>query len=176
MKPRGRPPYPDVLTAREWEVFYLLRMGLTNQEIAEWLGISFHGAKYHVSEVLTKLGLDGREEVAALTAVPRVVMERQQGIQASHVDRVQPGGRVGRPVATLIGFAFVATATLAVLSMFLSGGRFGYVGPALAGSATLVVVAFAAAVTRVAARRAASGHVRRRRRQGLARLHLPGRG
>ncbi|HEY4686531.1 MAG TPA: helix-turn-helix transcriptional regulator, partial [Dehalococcoidia bacterium] len=43
-----RPPYPDVLTPREWEVLDLLREGLTNDQIARRLGISRDGAKYHV--------------------------------------------------------------------------------------------------------------------------------
>ena len=35
----------------------LLREGLTNEQIAERLGISRDGAKYHVSEILSKLGV-----------------------------------------------------------------------------------------------------------------------
>ena len=61
---RGRPPYPDVLTPREQEVMTLLREGLTNREIAERLGISLNGARYHVSEILSKLGVSTREEAA----------------------------------------------------------------------------------------------------------------
>ena len=49
MKRRGRPPYPDILTPREWEVLDLLRAGLTNEQIAAQLGISLQGAKFHVS-------------------------------------------------------------------------------------------------------------------------------
>jgi DNA-binding CsgD family transcriptional regulator len=61
---RGRPPYPGVLTPREQEVMTLLREGLTNREIAERLGISLNGARYHVSEILSKLGVSTREEAA----------------------------------------------------------------------------------------------------------------
>jgi DNA-binding CsgD family transcriptional regulator len=61
---RGRPPYPDTLTPREQEVLALLREGLTNEQIAERLGISFAGAKYHVSEILSKLYVSSREEAA----------------------------------------------------------------------------------------------------------------
>ena len=43
----------------------LLREGLSNPEIAARLGISRDGAKYHVSEILTKLGVSSREEAAA---------------------------------------------------------------------------------------------------------------
>jgi DNA-binding CsgD family transcriptional regulator len=61
---RGRRPHPDILTLREWEVLGLLRERLTNEQIAERLGISLDGAKYHVSEILSKLGVETREEAA----------------------------------------------------------------------------------------------------------------
>ncbi|MGE0134087.1 MAG: LuxR C-terminal-related transcriptional regulator [Dehalococcoidia bacterium] len=64
---RGRPPVADVLTPREWEVWGLLREGLTNAETAGRLGISANTAKYHVAEILGKLGVRSREEAAAWT-------------------------------------------------------------------------------------------------------------
>ena len=42
----------------------LLREGLTNPRIAERLSITLDGAKYHVSEILSKLGVSSREEAA----------------------------------------------------------------------------------------------------------------
>ena len=42
----------------------LLQEGLTNDEIAERLGISESGARYHVSEILSKLGVASRYEAA----------------------------------------------------------------------------------------------------------------
>lgn len=60
----GRPRHPDVLTPREWEVLALLGDGLSNDQIAQRLGISFDGAKYHVSEIITKLGVRDRHEAA----------------------------------------------------------------------------------------------------------------
>jgi len=65
MAKRGRPRYPDILTPRESEVMALLRKGLTNEQIAERLGVSRDGVKYHVSEILSKLGVAKREEAAA---------------------------------------------------------------------------------------------------------------
>ena len=62
---RGRPPHPDILTPREWEVLELLRQGLSNPEIAQRLGISPAGARYHVSEILGKLAVESRQEAAA---------------------------------------------------------------------------------------------------------------
>ncbi|MEX2158774.1 MAG: glutamate racemase [Dehalococcoidia bacterium] len=63
---RGRPRHPDVLTPREWEVASLLRRGLSNREIGGRLGISHAGAKYHVAEILGKLGVPSRLDAAAL--------------------------------------------------------------------------------------------------------------
>ncbi|MEO8456739.1 MAG: LuxR C-terminal-related transcriptional regulator [Chloroflexota bacterium] len=65
MAKRGRPRHPDVLTPREWEVLALLRENLTNEQIAERLGVTVHAARYHVSEILSKLGVATREEAAA---------------------------------------------------------------------------------------------------------------
>ena len=62
---RGRPPYPDILTPRQWEVLDLVRRGLADQQIADALDLTLAGAKYHVSEILTKLGVESREEAAA---------------------------------------------------------------------------------------------------------------
>jgi DNA-binding CsgD family transcriptional regulator len=61
---RGRPRHPDVLTPREWDVFDLLRRDCTNEQIAAELGITLDGAKYHVSSILSKLGVTSRIEAA----------------------------------------------------------------------------------------------------------------
>ena len=65
MNRRGRPPYPDILTPREWEVLRLMRQRLTNEEIAARLDVSFATAKFHVSEIINKLGVSDRREAAA---------------------------------------------------------------------------------------------------------------
>ncbi len=54
------------LTRREREVLDLVRLGLTNEEIAQRLGVTLDGAKYHVSQILSKLGVASRDEAAAL--------------------------------------------------------------------------------------------------------------
>jgi DNA-binding CsgD family transcriptional regulator len=61
---RGRPRYEDILTPREWEVLGLLREGLTNEQIAHRLAISANTAKFHVAEILSKLGVSSRDEAA----------------------------------------------------------------------------------------------------------------
>ena len=70
MGKRGRPPHPDILTPRQWQVLALLREGLTNEQIAHRLDVSFTTAKYHVSEIISKLGVQTREEAAAWQPPP----------------------------------------------------------------------------------------------------------
>lgn len=61
---RGRPRHNDVLTPREWQVLTLLQEGLTNEQIAGRLGISRNTTKFHVAEILGKLGVPDREAAA----------------------------------------------------------------------------------------------------------------
>ena len=52
----------EELSPREAEVLQLLFLGLLNKEIAARLEISEHTVKYHVSSILTKLGVANRVE------------------------------------------------------------------------------------------------------------------
>jgi DNA-binding CsgD family transcriptional regulator len=56
---------PDALTPREREVAALLAEGLTNAGLADRLYISPRTAAVHVSNILSKLGMGSRTEVAA---------------------------------------------------------------------------------------------------------------
>jgi NarL family two-component system response regulator LiaR len=65
----AQPPAPGFdLTRREREVLALLMEGLSNPEIGERLTISPLTAKFHVSNILTKLGACSRTEAVALAA------------------------------------------------------------------------------------------------------------
>lgn len=57
--------YEPELTARQREVLRLIAAGKTNAEIADVLDMTLAGAKWHVSELLTKLALESREAAAA---------------------------------------------------------------------------------------------------------------
>lgn len=54
-----------VLSERQREVLELIARGRTNAEIGEALGISLDGAKWHVSEIIAKLGVADRDEAVA---------------------------------------------------------------------------------------------------------------
>lgn len=67
MTPRSSDGRPLVrveirLTPRQREVIELMAKGYTNARIGEELGISLDGAKWHVSEILTVLDVDTREQ------------------------------------------------------------------------------------------------------------------
>jgi DNA-binding CsgD family transcriptional regulator len=56
----------EALTTRELEVFELLAKGLSNRDIAGVLGISAHTAKFHVAQILAKVGAATRAEAVAI--------------------------------------------------------------------------------------------------------------
>jgi DNA-binding CsgD family transcriptional regulator len=108
---RGRPPYPDLLTPREQEVLSLIREGLTNEQIAQRLDISESGARYHVSEILSKLGVESRHEAAQWRGDERLRVPAGAPLLA-RLARAMTGGR-----RLALGLGVLAAAALAVLSL-----------------------------------------------------------
>ncbi|MGM7665718.1 response regulator [Microbacterium sp. A93] len=60
---------PSQLTSRERQVFDLLTTGMTNQAIAERLGVGITTVKTHVGALYAKTGADSRVQLARLGAV-----------------------------------------------------------------------------------------------------------
>ncbi len=61
----AEPPEHEALTPRELEVFELVGKGLSNRDIAGVLGISAHTAKFHVGQILAKVGAATRAEAVS---------------------------------------------------------------------------------------------------------------
>lgn len=69
------PPTPDnQLTEREREVLGLMVKGKSNQEIALELVISLGTVKFHVGNILMKLGVQSRVEAVALALQRKIVL------------------------------------------------------------------------------------------------------
>jgi DNA-binding CsgD family transcriptional regulator/catechol 2,3-dioxygenase-like lactoylglutathione lyase family enzyme len=68
-RPRGRPPADDVLTPAEWDVLEAVRHGMGNPEIAHRRRVSVDAVKYHVANVLQKLGFTSRRQLHAWTGI-----------------------------------------------------------------------------------------------------------
>lgn len=71
MTQRGRPPHDDVLTPAEWRVLEWVRHGLTNPAIATRMEVSVDAVKFHVANILAKLGAPSRAELRHWTGVDR---------------------------------------------------------------------------------------------------------
>ena len=61
------------MTGREKEILALMVEGLSNNEIAERLFVSQSTVKFHVSNILSKLGVTGRTEAVALAVKHHLV-------------------------------------------------------------------------------------------------------
>lgn len=69
----------SVLSPRETEVLQLVAEGLTDKEIAERLFISIHTAKTHLKNILAKLHLKSRVQIATYEARTRPLPEDNHG-------------------------------------------------------------------------------------------------
>src|SRR5258705_4888522 len=77
---RGRPPHDDVLTPAEWKVTHAVQHGMTNRAIAERSGVSRNGVKFHIANVLGKLGLPNRKALRLWFQAPKgSALERKGG-------------------------------------------------------------------------------------------------
>jgi DNA-binding CsgD family transcriptional regulator/catechol 2,3-dioxygenase-like lactoylglutathione lyase family enzyme len=95
MARRGRPPSDDLLTPAEWRVANWVRHGLTNPAIAARLGVGIDAVKFHVGNVLAKLGLEDRSQLRRWSGVPRAsALYRSR--QTMHPLALGPIGQVAR--------------------------------------------------------------------------------
>ena len=118
----GRPRHPDVLTPAEWRVLEALREGGTNAAIAARLGISPDAVKYHISNMLGKLELQGRHELAAW----RPAAERRRlgavfAVPAALAAIARPLVWVGLGTAAAAGVVVAVVAAVAVVAVVLVG-------------------------------------------------------
>jgi DNA-binding CsgD family transcriptional regulator/catechol 2,3-dioxygenase-like lactoylglutathione lyase family enzyme len=89
----------DALTPAEWRVTDSVRHGLTNKDIAARHGFSVNAVKYHLANILAKLGLQNRAQLRAFRGVERASalskQERQDEMQLGSI------GQISRSVADI---------------------------------------------------------------------------
>ena len=68
---RGRPPHADLLTPAEWRIVEAVRHGMSSRQIAARRGISVDAVKYHVANVLQKLGFSNRAQLRQWSGAAR---------------------------------------------------------------------------------------------------------
>lgn len=68
---RWGPPAGGILSSREDQVLRLASERMANQEIAEFLGISVHTVKNHMSNIFVKLGVKRRIEAVTMVSPDR---------------------------------------------------------------------------------------------------------
>ena len=108
------------LTERQQQVWRLVAKGHTNGEIAQRLGITLDGAKWHVGELLTKLGANTREDLVEAWGAQRSLARRAHGFA---------GSLFGFSWAKAVVLTVVVTAGGAATAAF-TGLPFAQTGPA----------------------------------------------
>ena len=96
---RGRPPHDDVLTPMEWTTVEWVRHGLSNRQIAARRGVSLDAVKFHVGNVLGKLGLDNRRQLRRWAGVSAA--SALKGSDTMEATPLGPIGQVSRTVGDI---------------------------------------------------------------------------
>lgn len=98
MTQRGRPPHDDQLTPAEWRVAELVRHGLTNPKIATLMGVSVDAVKFHVANVLVKLGFKSRNDIRHWQGVAKTSPLHSSERSTSMSKSLGPIGQIARSV------------------------------------------------------------------------------
>lgn len=96
LRKRGRPRHDDILTPAEWRVVEAVRHGMSNVEIAARRGISADAVKYHLANVLAKLGLPNRQALRRWNGVGRHTALSKKGTAMS--EQLGPIAQIARTV------------------------------------------------------------------------------
>ncbi|HEX2728186.1 MAG TPA: response regulator transcription factor, partial [Rubrobacteraceae bacterium] len=82
MREVSAPESPETLTARETDVLKLIARGMANKQIGRELYIGEKTVKTHVSNILTKLGVNSRTQAALYAARTGLVSPDELGEEA----------------------------------------------------------------------------------------------
>jgi DNA-binding CsgD family transcriptional regulator/catechol 2,3-dioxygenase-like lactoylglutathione lyase family enzyme len=96
---RGRPPHDDILTPAEWRMVEMMRHGMTGPQIARRAGVSPDAVKFHVANILAKLGLPSRAALRHWTGIRRgsALHAKEQAMEQGR-PMLGPVGQISRQV------------------------------------------------------------------------------
>jgi len=99
---RGRPPHDDLLTPAEWRTVHAVQHGKSTRQIAHGRGVSIDAVKFHVANVLDKLGLSRRTALRGWFTIPRhsALGQQQEAVMAERTSDIElsPVGQISRSV------------------------------------------------------------------------------
>jgi len=98
---RGRPPHDDVLTPAEWRIAHAVQHGMTDREIAARRRISRDGVKFHMANVLAKLGLPDRKALRQWFRPPQDSPLQHRENAAMTSITLGPIGQIARRVSDI---------------------------------------------------------------------------
>ena len=99
---RGRPRHIDLLTPAEWRVVEAVRHGMSNPLIARRQGVSLDAVKFHVSNVLAKLGFASRGELRRWAGIQKYSAVAHGGMGMKETLNLGPLGQVARSVSDIV--------------------------------------------------------------------------
>ena len=86
------------LTPREQEVWHLLTLRLTNQEISAVLGVGVRTTEHHVAQIKAKLGATNRRQVAPVASrSPSIRMEQLSRAAETGLSATRDAAAAGAP-------------------------------------------------------------------------------
>jgi len=92
-----------VLTPAEWRVVHFVRHGLSNRQIAARFGVSLDAVKYHVGNIVTKVGVEGRARLRHWRGVPNdsALGRRKAAMATATPLALGPIGQISRSVRNI---------------------------------------------------------------------------
>ncbi len=122
---RGRPAHPDVLTPGEWRVAQAVRYGMTNREIARRRGIGIEAVKFHLANILLKLGMAKREELKRWPGMPAETNHPHKEPRMTDEPAAKPAGGVHIPPGFTRVFPYIFAKRARTYLDFLAAGLDG---------------------------------------------------
>lgn len=103
---RGRPKHSDILTPAEWRIVNAVRHGLSNRNIAQLLGISLDGVKFHLKAIKEKIGLKTKFEIRHWHGISKqsALFNREYEMETSFTGKIYQISRIVRDLSSAIDF------------------------------------------------------------------------